>query len=193
MRGPHFRFLVNTLRRGQAFFPHSLSLRTQKQSEIMRGDCYLILYTGKRRPQSEDLTEAGGWRNQQFGPRGPHSRCCVRPHGVLISVERQTWLPYSDLPKRNREGQRREAQCTCQPARNNAATPRALRWLSASDCTDTQQKNLAIQTTRASFAANSAHLPYNYEVAFADSGRFNADVHKVFCALKKSERQTLIL
>lgn len=112
MRGPHFRFLVNTLRRGQAFFPHSLSLRTQKQSEIMRGDCYLILYTGKRRPQSEDLTEAGGWRNQQFGPRGPHSRCCVRPHGVLISVERQTWLPYSDLPKRNREGQRRDRRST---------------------------------------------------------------------------------
>lgn len=38
-----------------------------------------------------------------------------------------------------------------------------------------------------------AHLPYHYEVSFADSGGFNADVHEVFCALKKSERQTLIL
>lgn len=72
-----------------------------------------------------------------------------------------------------------------QPTRN-----RYLSFPKPSDFVGTEQKNLTIQTTRASFPANAAHLPNNYEVSFADSGGFNADVHEVFCALKKSERQT---
>lgn len=46
----------------------------------------------------------------------------------------------------------RAAQCTCQPTRNNAAIPQALRGLST-------EKNLAMQTTRASFPAHQPTYP----------------------------------
>lgn len=43
---------------------------------------------------------------------------------------------------------------------------------------------LEYELLSARFLQTAAHLPYGYEVSFADRVRLNADVHEVFLALE---------
>lgn len=114
-------------------FPHSPLYETQEQS-WWRWFYHTILYTGKRIQRRWRVCpshKASEWQNQDLYPVVP----TLKPkfwawyHTTLnpvTSVERQRWLPCSDLPEMNGGGQAGEVHYTCQLKwQGGAVVPRA--------------------------------------------------------------------